>query len=212
MPIKKIEDIEELVIWGLWEINEDIDFLLSNTILSKAESVELDKIHHDKRMKEWLGARLVLKQLHEHLKLPYSGTIKDENNKPFLIKSSNHTSLAHCYPYAAAMIHFKHPCGIDIESPKPVLLNLAGKFLSEEELSYIPQESKSLCTAWTAKEVLYKVFGKRNISFKNNLKLNSFTLNSTGQIEGTIHRDDFMKTYKLKYHQLGNHIICMSLK
>lgn len=212
MPIKKIEAIEEQAIWGLWKIDEDINFLASNTLLSNAETIELGKIHLDKRISEWLGARLVLKQLHDHLKLPYSGTVKDENNKPFLVKSSNHISMAHCYPYAAAMIHFNHSCGIDIETPKPVLIKLAAKFLSDEELKYIPQEPNPLCTAWTAKEVLYKVFGKRNISFKNNLKLNPFTFNSTGQIEGIIHKDNFIRTYLLKYQQLGDHVICLSLK
>ena len=133
MPIVKVETIEEQAIWGVWKIEEDNDFLLSNDVLSSGESDELAIINLEKRRHEWLAARIMLKQLHDHISIPFSGTEKDENKKPFLINSSYHISLAHCYPYAAAMIHFNHSCGIDIETPKPVLLKLAAKYLSEEE-------------------------------------------------------------------------------
>jgi phosphopantetheinyl transferase len=210
MSVIKIEHINENAAYSLWKIEENVNFLLKHTRLSKLERTEFKKIQNVKRKKEWLSARASLLSLCKVMNIKFKGTYKDENSKPHLIGCPWHISLSHSFPYAAAMIHKKEACGIDIEKPKPALFQVSSRFLNEQELNQIPRDPQNLCAAWAAKEVLFKIHGKGSLSFKNNLLLSPYELKQKGQIHGHIKLDMGTGNYLLQYFQLDEFIVCYS--
>lgn len=210
MPIVSIKQINENITFGVWKIEENADSLLKNTILSKYEKAEFDKIQNVRRIKEWLAARAMLFSICKEANLKYKGMYKDEQNKPHLIGLPFHISISHSFPYATALLSMKRPCGIDIEKVKPALFHVAHRFLSDKELEEIPKDVYYLCSAWAAKEVLFKICGRKNLVFKKNISLSPYELKPEGQILGHISLDMGTGDYLLQYFQLGEFIICHS--
>jgi phosphopantetheinyl transferase len=210
MPLVRIEHINDQVSYGLWKIEENAEFLLKNSYLSKQEKVEFKKIQHVKRIKEWLGARATLFTLCKALDIKCKGTIKDDNGKPHLIGIPWHISISHSFPYALVLLNKKEPCGVDIEKAKPALFHISSRFLNEIELKQIPRDPQHLCAAWAAKEVLYKIHGRCKLSFKKNLLLSPYKIKDKGEILGHIKLDMGTGDYLLNYFQLDDFIICHS--
>ena len=52
MPIVQIKHVNNNVIYGLWKIEENVEFLLQHTFLSKYEQAEYEIIQNIKRKKE----------------------------------------------------------------------------------------------------------------------------------------------------------------
>jgi phosphopantetheinyl transferase len=210
MPIVKIKHINDNVTFGMWKIEEKEDYLQQHVYLSKQERAEYKKIQHVKRKKEWLSARAVLLEVCKSLKIKYKGTVKDENNKPHLKGLPWHISISHSFPYAIALINKKEPCGVDIEKAKPALFHVSKRFLSDRELHEIPRNPGNLCAAWAAKEVLFKIYGRQKVSFKENLLLSPFDLKPAGNIIGHIKLDMGTRDYILEYFRLEDFVVIYS--
>jgi len=210
MPIVNIKHISDHVTYGIWKIEENINFLRRKAYLSSYEQIEYKKIQNIKRKKEWLSARITMLSICEALDIKYKGTYKDENKKPHLIGVPWHISISHSFPYAAALINTSGPCGIDIEMAKPSLFHVSRRFLNEEELKQIPRSPMHLCSAWAAKEVLFKIYGRKNLSFKNNLLLSPYELKQEGQIQGHIKLEMETGGYLMSYFQIDGFIVCYS--
>jgi phosphopantetheinyl transferase len=118
--------------------------------------------------------------------LPYSGIHKDEFGKPFLRELTHHISLSHAYPYVAVQLDSNKSVGIDIEQPTEKLLRIAPRVLSMEELENAGSDIRKHCVYWCAKEALYKVYGKRGLHFADQLLVEPFILEETGDLKGTI--------------------------
>ena len=210
MPIVNIKHINDHVTCGIWKIEENTESLRREVCLSHTESIEYEKIQNVKRRKEWLSARNALMAICRKLKIDYKGTYKDDHNKPHLIGVPGYISLSHSFPYATALLNTQDPCGIDIEQAKPAFTHVSQRFLNEEELNRISGDPLYLCSAWAAKEVLFKIHGRKSLSFKNNLSLSPYKLQHEGQIDGHIKLDMGVKNYLLQYFQLDGYIVCYS--
>lgn len=210
MPIISIKQINENITSGVWKIEENADFLLKSTVLSKFEKTEFEKIQNVKRIKEWLAARAILLSLCQEMGINYKGIYKDEHSKPHLIGLPFHISISHSFPYATALINKEYPCGIDIEKAKPALFHVAHRFLNDVEMKEIPRDASYLCSAWAAKEVLFKIYGRKNLIFKKNLSLSPYELKPEGEIIGHIELGMGTGDYVLQYFQLDDFIICHS--
>jgi 4'-phosphopantetheinyl transferase len=211
MPFVKIENINEDCCWGLWKIDESPEVLHKACVLSSEEKSELKKISNPVRKTEWLAARALLKVIIEGQGLEYSGISKNESDKPYLVNNGIHISLAHSFPVAGAIVNRKKPCGIDIEKPKPALFQIASKFLSETEMGYIKNNSMDLCVAWACKEVMFKMYGRKKISFKKNLQVDPFIFNWNGWVQGLISFENEPVPVQFEYQLFEDSIICYSL-
>ena len=210
MPVVKIENISEECTWGLWKIVENTEVLMQEVIISDEEKSELVRITNPRRKKEWLAARVILKSIMEHLKIPYLGTRKNDSNKPFLVHNGFHISIAHSFPFAGAIVNKINPCGIDIEKPKPALFFIASKFLNEEESAYVAKKPMDLCLAWAAKEVMYKLYGQRDLSFRDNLLIQPYECKLKGQVNVHLNYDKHESLVPLEYEQMEDTMICYS--
>lgn len=157
--------------WGLWHILESEEQLRKSTPLFEAERRALATIKGEGRRREFLAARLLL---HHMSGRPERGElIKDESGKPHLADSLFHVSISHTVDYAAAIAH-PNPCGIDVQRMVPRIVKLADKFVNPAERSQLlgKHEIVQLHLIWSAKEAMYKAFGRRKLDFKEHLTVN----------------------------------------
>ncbi|MEP2668222.1 MAG: 4'-phosphopantetheinyl transferase superfamily protein [Cyclobacteriaceae bacterium] len=181
MPVKELNGASKGKI-ALWHITED-ENLLSDQLKPLLCPKEL--VSPQKRL-EWLSGRLLIRHLANSLGLSYQGIEKDIFGKPFLKNLDYHISLSHSYPYVAAQINPSHSVGIDIEQPKEKLLKVAPRILNPVELENAGTDIIKHCIYWSAKEALYKIYGKRGLLFNNNLSVEPFELEETGLLKGWI--------------------------
>ena len=207
MPlIRKIESTSPNMNLQLWKVEEPVDYFYSNIgRLSPAAKEELDSIHHEKRRLEWLSVRWLLMNILKEYDLPIERLDKDEYGKPYLIDSSLHLSISHAFPYVAAIVDTREPTGVDIEAPKEKIIGIAKKFMHPDELSYVKEDVFQLTLYWCAKEALYKIFGRKQVTFRKNLLIDPI---------GNVEKDDavdingkiFVNTNNLWHYRLHGHV------
>jgi 4'-phosphopantetheinyl transferase len=193
MPLLKLQTNHQSG-WGLWFVMEaEQEF---REIIS--EPVENEIIHPHKRL-EWLAARALMKALTQEIGIHYKGIIKDEFGKPHLANAVHHISLSHSYPYVAAQINHSQAVGIDLEKPRPKLLRIAHRILSREEHFDAGENIVKHCVYWCAKEAMYKSHGKRGLHFSSQLLVKPFSLQNSGELQGSIITNDHQQSLTLQY-------------
>ncbi|WP_221390487.1 4'-phosphopantetheinyl transferase superfamily protein [Dyadobacter sp. NIV53] len=174
MPLVHSEKIEENSTLLLWKLTEN-ETELRNSLGSEYNLDDLNLISHPQKKREWLASRLLIKTLAEEFGIFYEGTHKDEHGKAFLVNNDSHISLTHTADYVAAVINLLSPVGIDMEKVDEKLRRTAKKYLSDTEFVHAENDLSHLCTYWCAKEALYKLYGKKKISFKNSIYIEVFS-------------------------------------
>lgn len=182
MPLEKLESFTESA-WGLWHIRETEDELINR--LKPFETIP-DTIKHDQKRLEFCVGRLLAKTLLEKLGGRFEGIVKDAFGKPFFRNSSFQLSLSHSYPYVGALIHKSKSVGIDVEQIKSKLLKIAPRIMHPEELQDAGTDETKHCIYWCAKETLIKIYGKKDLTFAENLMISPFTREAKGNITGRI--------------------------
>lgn len=206
MPLKKLKDTDTGTL-GVWEISESEQELAENCPLTPDETLELSSIHHLTKRKEFLAGRLVLREVLRNRNISFQGIYKDSCGKPFLVNSGYHISLSHSFPFACAIINPESAVGIDIEKPQEKLLKISSRFLSPKEKLEVADNVQKHCIFWSAKEVLYKIYGRKKLIFNQELFVN-LVPQVDGTLEGAIKTHQYHKSYRLKYFSFHEYIIC----
>ena len=164
MPVHKIERVHNTLIWGLWEISETRDELLDNLELDQDLEFMISKAKNKQKILESIASRKLIEELAFFINANYEGIYKNEHGEPFLINSLSHISISHSFPYVAASLNTSVPTGIDLEHYNEKVIRIEHKFLSEQELFDANHDLKKLILLWAAKEALYKVYGRKQLS------------------------------------------------
>jgi 4'-phosphopantetheinyl transferase len=186
---------------GVWETSESLDFLLSSVTLTDEEKDNYAAFLHDTRRKQWLAVRLLTKELTgDFLPISYN-----EFEKPYIANGSWKISISHSKDKAAIILCKHKDCGIDIESYHPKIEELASKFISNEEMKFLSENHRKeqIHLIWGAKEALYKLYGKGNIIFNENLKIFPFDYKEKGTITAMIIVPTLIKKLTLDYEKLN---------
>lgn len=201
---------------GLWHIEESVDDLQQKLPPNAWQQSRFKGISSVRRQKEWLATRVLVQQL-----LPQNedvNIIYDPYGKPFLKQNPRQLSISHSSQFAAVILHSDHNLGIDIEPIHPRILRLKHKFISEKEAAQIEGDDLFLLTLfWSAKETLYKLYGKKELIFKENLlihqhfKISDSSIEAEGYLETSICKGDFQLHTKVYYQQIGNNILTYTL-
>jgi 4'-phosphopantetheinyl transferase len=150
------------------------------------------------RQREWLAIRVLLRRLYGQKPAPEIGY--DEHGKPFLSDSITFISISHTKEYVGVLLSASHRCGLDIELIHPRIEKIASRFLSDEERQFIPAQSLPyLFVIWSAKEVLYKIYGKGGILFRDHLRVDPFQMEASGQLCAHIMKEGVNHEYSLHY-------------
>lgn len=205
MPLIKIHRTSNQGAWALWYITET-----EQELISLLQEMPESTIIHSIKRREWLAGRILLQQLTEQFGGKYQGIVKDEFGKPFLKNLPHQISLSHSFPYVAAQIDLKHEIGIDLEQPKTKLLNIAHRILAPDELKDAGTNMVKHCVYWCAKEAMYKVYGKKGLFFLDQLHIEPFTLENTGDIYGKIKVDEITRHLIMTYFIQPDYVLVLT--
>ena len=193
MAVVFSKNISEQCILTLWKIEEDADFFLKYLCIKQEDLATYSNATHPMKQLEWLASRTCVKYTVELLEHTYQGIEKDEHSNPYLSEIKGFVSLSHTSNYAVAIVSLEDEVGIDIEKMSNKLSRVAHKFLSQPEHLHAGDDLFKMCIYWCAKESLYKWYGKKNLSFKDNIFIEPFEGNPT-VVKGQIYIDGILKT------------------
>lgn len=208
MPLEKLEKLSDQTVWGLWHIRETESEIMEP--ICDFESIPENITHEQKRLEFCVG-RLMAKTLLEKAGGNFEGIVKDEFGKPFFKNNSYQLSLSHSYPYVGALIHKDKSAGIDVEQFKSKLLKIAPRIMHAEELQDAGTDEIKHTVYWCAKETLIKVYGKKDLTFAENLLVHPFTLQKQGYLSGRIMINNTETTIPLYYEVFTSFAVVLNL-
>ena len=189
------------------------DFFLKNV------SVQKEITHPHKRVQH-LAGRYLLQILEPDF--PFHLIEIAESKKPLLSNGKLHFSISHCGEFAAAIVSERNCVGIDVELVSPKIELVKARFLSLPELNLAAINSIGLLALndesqilyklhtlfWSAKESIFKWYGKGHLSFKNNMSLNQlFFEKDHGFIKANFIKDEKVDL-KIEFRFFGN--LCLA--
>lgn len=192
---------------ALWRIEEDAETLLGQLQLNEEEKAFVDQLANGKRHLHWLSTRVLLRTMLNTTE--YIDCKIDGHGKPYLVNMPYHISLSHSFDYAAVMISQSKPVGIDIEQVKQKVERIAQKFMKPREMDFIDPLNKieHLYVCWCAKEAVYKCYGRKEVSFADNIALQPFGFTAEGSLDAHLRKDDIAIDYRVQYMPYEDYMI-----
>lgn len=205
MPIAYKSSINSNVSYIVWKITETEDELLQHLHLNDEEKADLATVKLSSKRLEWLGARTALKFLVKEIGQFY--IYKDEFGKPHLKDTPIGISVSHAKGFGAAAINLQGEVGIDIETERAQIHRIAHKFLHDSETTWATGSGEKLTKIWTAKEALYKLHGRTQLTFAEQLLVSDFRDQNLSH--GAILENGKTTQYELSYTYLDSvHLCC----
>lgn len=211
MPLfKKI--IKENYSLVVWHLTEDESFFMPYLEQFSTEPERLKEIHFPQRRKEWMASRYIGWQLAKEIQGSCEGIWSDSHKKPHFKNLPLQISISHAVPYVAVLVHKNKSCGVDIEEKKEKLIRLAPKFLTESELELSNGDLDKLALAWGAKEAIYKMHGRKQLIFKENILLPELNAQwEHGQMNSILRIDGVDQIIPLHFDQFNHHILVYTI-
>lgn len=199
--------LDDKTAFAIWKIEESADDLYSRLQLNGQEKAYVESLNNGKRNLHWLSTRVLLREMLNTGK--YIDCRVDEHGKPFLANFPHQISLSHSFDYAAVMISEDKPVGIDIELVKEKIERIENKFLCDDEIAFIDPAHRidHLYICWCAKEAVYKLQGKRNVSFKDHIRLQPFPYAKQGEFPAILEADQECKRFVVHYESFYDYMI-----
>lgn len=193
-----------LAIWKITETLKELEDILN--IIPEHEST-LSNFKYDKRKLEWICSRALVKHLVPEVK--QVNIIYDINGKPHLESNNSganyHISISHSRNDVAVMVSRDKTVGIDLETINERIIPIAKRFISDDELREIKGETsiEHMHVLWGAKEVMFKLYSIGELSFRNEIFVDKFVYKMKGELKGFILKDNFAKSYNIRYEKIN---------
>lgn len=187
----------------IWEITESLEELLDKVVLKEKTQLRLNGMKSQMHQRAFLCVRMLIQEMgftdHD---LHY-----DEFGKPYFY-CDNYISITHSHNFAAIIIS-EETVGIDMELQREKILRIADKF-TDYECSYLKPDStlkyiKKLTVIWGAKEAIFKIRNEKGISFKDHIRVNSFSLKEDST-QASLHFDDLVKDFDVHYKEIKSDV------
>jgi phosphopantetheinyl transferase len=181
------QDINEQTRLAVWKIEEPEDFFLRKVPLQR-------EITHPHKRLQHLAGRYLLRFLFPDF--PNEEIEIADTRKPFLPEEQYHFSISHCGDYAAAIVSSNYRVGVDIEIITPRIERIKQKFLHADELVFVNQASPAsqvalLTLLWSAKEAMFKWWGRGEVDFSEVLRIEPFEHADSGTMQARFSKADF---------------------
>ncbi|MBN1950559.1 MAG: 4'-phosphopantetheinyl transferase superfamily protein [Bacteroidales bacterium] len=211
MPLILKEKYEEDCVFGIWEITEDYNTLYSMVHLYPGEKDRLDGFKSEDRKIEFLSVRVLLKNLAGDTIGPI---VYSDKRKPFLHQSKLRISISHSKNLTAIMLSEKKKIGLDLEFMSHKISDIEDRFINEDEVIIREPGRRKyhLYIHWCAKEALYKICDKQDISFKKNLTIEPFEPEDFGVVYGWVDNKYWHDKFKLNYFTINNYVVVYCCK
>lgn len=203
MPLYTSKTIVDGLKLVVWELNESIADLLEKVVLNKEELESFNAITRVEKKREFLAGRFVVEKGCELLELDFQGLEKDDYGKPYLKDLALEISLTHTDEFIAVLYSEIGPVGIDLEQPRDKIMRVLPRLFSEQEIADVDNDLNLGTIYWSAKEALYKLYGRRGVNFKENLLLNY----QDGLLSAHIRMPDFDKPCSFHIETVGNYYL-----
>jgi len=199
------------------------DFIINNSTKIMTWNIvsgELDESHlneHDKNLlnkrneqisrEHFLAVRKLLNIENPDININY-----DQNGKPYL-NINKGISISHSSKLVGIGLSNEIDFGIDIQIKTDKIFNIQKKFLSKNELLQLGSidNIESLTKIWSAKESMYKLLGKKGVSFSGDLEIDISPKNNVFKTGHYINEINKVK-FDLTYFSLDEYIICYAKK
>lgn len=198
MPLALRRDLDRDTRLAVWHITEPAEKLGQGLVLDRRQQAALARMRPCRR-RHWLAGRALLRELLGDAAV--GDCLKDINGKPRLAGATTSISLAHSFDYAAAMTGERGAVGVDVELIRPEVLEIAGLFMTANELAPIrdPDRIGKLCACWCAKEAVFKLKGRAGVPAKR-MTIRRFAYRDRGtmrvDLDAPHRKDRFLVRYE----------------
>ena len=210
MALQFIQSINENIQLAVWKVEEDLDFFSENVLLSSSDKIILRETHHLGKKLEFLAGRQLCQTALAQLNISQEPIYRNPYGKPEIPDSNYRISLSHTANYIALLIGNEVEVGIDIEKPNPKMARIAPRLFNEQEMEFCNGELLKYSKMWSAKEVLYKLFMKREIDFKEHLHVMPLD-DDWINLKGEISKNGHSQTHQLKFFEFEEYYICLNV-
>ncbi|MGD0581806.1 MAG: 4'-phosphopantetheinyl transferase superfamily protein [Bacteroidales bacterium] len=202
--------LNEYSVLGVWKIEEDLSTLLDLVMLDAEEKKKYKGFRSNSRKLEFLSVRALLAELLGK----EASIVYNKNNKPFLKDGSHFISISHSHRLTAILLSTNEKVGIDLEYMSSNIAAFSFKYMNrKEKVTKDPELRKyHLYIHWCAKEALYKICDKEGISIRNNITIEPFELQESGEIKGKVHTEKIKESFDLFYSRYDNYSIVWTKK
>jgi 4'-phosphopantetheinyl transferase len=202
MPIIQRTNLNQNTVLALWKISESKEELLAMLNGNVVDTgVNLHTHIH------WLASRLLLQELCTGQSVELH---KDAFNKPSLLINNKPyaISITHSHEYAAVMISRSHAVALDLERIDERIMRVAHKFVRADEEYAAANPVVCNTIIWSAKETLYKYYGKKELDFKLHLHLEPFTYTEQPFVAtGIIQKDKYRLALPVHIETLDGYVL-----
>jgi 4'-phosphopantetheinyl transferase len=210
MPLIFKEKFKEDCLFGIWEIGETFEELFAEVHLFPGERERLFKFRSEARRIEFLSVRVLLKAL-----IGVCGPIVySDQKKPYLHQSENRISISHSKKLTSIILSKSKKVGIDLEYMSHKISKVQHRYINDDE--YITSDKSlqkyHLYIHWCAKEALFKICDKQDISFKQNLTIEAFEPKDYGIIYGWVDNKFWHDKFELDYFTINNYVVVYCCK
>lgn len=206
MPLILNKIINNEIHFCIWQIEESLEVLSKIAGIDINDTVFPEGINHEKKKIEYLAGKILTEQACLLNNIDFNGIIKDENGKPFLENSEWQMSISHTTEYIGVVLRKNLEIGLDLEKPRYQILKILPRIFTEQEIAFVGENLFWATIYWSAKEALYKLYGKRKVDFKENLGL-KWTNES---LKGIICMPDHLSEHTIYYENLENYLVTIA--
>tara|TARA_Y100000385_G_scaffold290945_1_gene366244 strand:- start:1664 stop:2296 length:633 start_codon:yes stop_codon:yes gene_type:complete len=157
---------------SVWKVTENASFF-QETLNCE---VPLEYSKSDKRSLEWLSSRYIIQKCED---VKSDEIDKDEFGKPHFKTKKKNLSISHSNGYAAVAL-YDFPIGIDIQTFVAKIQRIESKYTQKSEVNHylsFVDKLKALHIIWTIKESVFKLYGRKELPFKEGILLDKAIFN-----------------------------------
>lgn len=209
MPLYSKQICKGNLILALWQITEGKLELLAKLQEGYQED-SFQKRSEQANALHYLASRCIIKEIFPRDQVFLN---KNEYNQPTLLVNQVpfHISITHAADMAGIYLSKENLPGIDLEKIDQRIARVKHKFMNRVELEFGGSENQIISQSliWSAKEALYKVYGKKELDFREHLHIHPFNINQNnlGVFTGDIIKDDFIQKHRIHYQIIDNIVL-----
>jgi phosphopantetheinyl transferase len=213
MPLAHVREITSGTYLALWEITETPPMLQQALQAQTGNLLPAPEYNQATRLSQWLSSRLLAYTLLQKFTPAPLRLQPNEWGKPIFENSHYHVSISHSRQLVAVILSEHHEVGIDIEFISPKVLRITSKFMHWAEFREAGDQPDKALIYWSAKETLFKLYGKKQLIFKEHILIEPFEIIWPGTLTGRIETPDFGRSYTIHYEKRNNYIFtyCLDL-
>ncbi len=143
-------------------------YLCCDTLITASDVASASRFQNDRRRREHLAwRRIVRNKLGRNVIIEYN-----EVGAPVVNTPNTYISVAHGGERVAVAIA-DEPVGVDIEALDRNFDHIKERYMTPQEVALSDNDNWP-AIVWTAKEAIYKLYGKREVDLTKDIRITSF--------------------------------------